>query len=333
MQSAPEKCSHCHATRAGSSGALAKFSAQTAPRGLFAANATLAAAQPVASAEACAALCLARSPAAGHGSARCASFNLVPTAQNGLSCELNKYGPWYALAEGRKATYYLRNVARNDEKLQQAVPWLVSPPNADVSLAAGSLFRRTFDTNILYVLNYTVADMLYWFRTRNGLSNPPGHNRGWDGGKGAPDYPYGLKGSIAGIYMMGAAGTIRWDRALEHSGSKEVKARLDAVISGIEQCRQRDGFIMAYPQNQTAYTEHPDYVLAWVTYGLLEAHMAGNTKALRLLRCQMDWFNYCEYLPLFLPPDGGPNSTNTRRATTTARCRRRSSSSWGTRST
>ncbi len=44
--------------------------------------------------------------------------------------------------------------------------------------------------------------MLYWFRVRNGDPNPPGQNHGWDGGAGAPDSPYGLKGSIAGLYMM-----------------------------------------------------------------------------------------------------------------------------------
>jgi hypothetical protein len=45
-----------------------------------------------------------------------------------------------------------------------------------------------------------------------------------------------------------------------------------------------------------------------VTYGLMAAHAAGNTKALPLIRGQITWFNYNEYLPEFLPPDGGPNA-------------------------
>ena len=41
---------------------------------------------------------------------------------------------------------------------------------------------------------------------------------------------------------------------------------------------------------------------------MIEAAASGNAKALGLIRDHLDWFNYCEYLPLFLPPNGGPGT-------------------------
>jgi hypothetical protein len=71
---------------------------------------------------------------------------------------------------------------------------------------------------------------------------------------------YGLMGSIAGLYMMGVGGALRWqpDNAM-------LRANLDAVVDGIAACAEEDGFIMAYEKNTTGRTEHPDYVLSWVS--------------------------------------------------------------------
>jgi len=71
---------------------------------------------------------------------------------------------------------------------------------------------------------------------------------------------------------------------------------------------QSDGYIAAYPQNDTHQEENPNYVTAWRIHGLLEASTAGNHKALPLIRGHLDWFNNNTYLPLFLPPAGGPPS-------------------------
>ena len=38
-------------------------------------------------------------------------------------------------------------------------------------------------------------------------------------------------------------------------------------------------------------------LLLQVTYGLMAAHAAGNAKALPLIRGQITWFNYNEFLP------------------------------------
>lgn len=68
----------------------------------------------------------------------------------------------------------------------QHIPWRLSPPTKNVTLSPGSLLRKTFETNIIYLLGqYSVDDVLYWFRDRAGKQQPPGaHNHGWDGGPG-----------------------------------------------------------------------------------------------------------------------------------------------------
>ena len=104
-------------------------------------------------------------------------------------CELNRYSAHYTLAEGRNASYYVKEVARDDAPVTQAVPWLLAPPRGNVTLHTGAMLAST-DTAVAYVLSqYTVDDVLYWFRIRAGVKSPPGKNHGWDGGAGAPDYP------------------------------------------------------------------------------------------------------------------------------------------------
>jgi hypothetical protein len=57
------------------------------------------------------------------------------------------------------------------------------------------------------------------------------------------------------------------------------------------------------------YRENPDYVLSWLTHGLLEADVAladDSGRALRIARGMIDWFSSLEHnwlLPEFMPPD------------------------------
>lgn len=41
---------------------------------------------------------------------------------------------------------------------------------------------------------------------------------------------------------------------------------------------------------------------------MIEASIAGNSKALPLIREHLNWFNYNKYIPLFLPPDDDANT-------------------------
>jgi len=93
---------------------------------------------------------------------------------------------------------------------------------------------------------------------------------------------------------MGAANTLRWQ---EHS---ELQRRMNAIVDGIAECRQSDGYIMAYPEDSIMHSERAGYTRAWVTHGLLEAGYTGYPKAFELLRGYYDWFDRCQYLPKLL---------------------------------
>jgi DUF1680 family protein len=108
---------------------------------------------------------------------------------------------------------------------------------------------------------------------------------------------------------MGAGNALRW---VDHP---ELRRRLNAVVDGIDECKQPNGYIMAYPEDSIFYSERGAYTRAWVTHGLIEAGYSGNPKAFGLLRGYYDWFDRCPYLPELLRHAGlGPQGmiANTR---------------------
>ena len=68
-------------------------------------------------------------------------------------------------------------------------------------------------------------------------------------------------------------------------------------MDGIAECRQPNGYIMAYPEDTIFYSERGAYTRAWVTHGLIEAGYAGNPKAFDLLRGYYDWFDSAHTCP------------------------------------
>ena len=137
------------------------------------------------------------------------------------------------------------------------------------------------------------------FRIRAGNPDPPGQNWGWDAG--GPDAPVGLKGSVAGGFLMGAGGALRW-RAGANGGA--LRRTAAALVAGIGAAQDKsDGYLMAFGKNVSHFKENPDYVTSWLTHGLLEVAVAmPSSGALSMLRKHFDWFNSAEGLPLFLPP-------------------------------
>ena len=157
----------------------------------------------------------------------------------------------------------------------------------------GGLFETAMRNNIEYLLNsYTVDEMLREFRTRAGKPNPAGLRK--------PDkfWEEALAGSCAGRFLMGAGNTLRW---MEHP---ELHRRMDQLIDGIEECRQPNGYIMAYPEDTIFTSERAAYTRAWLTHGLIDAGYAGNPKAFSLLRGYYDWFDTNPYLPELLRRGG-----------------------------
>ncbi|MGA3325113.1 MAG: beta-L-arabinofuranosidase domain-containing protein [Terriglobia bacterium] len=154
----------------------------------------------------------------------------------------------------------------------------------------GGVFQKAMEDNILYLLNsYSVDDLLRQFRERVGTATPPVNPT-----NDVKFWEEDLAGSNAGRFLMAAGNTLRW---IDHP---ELRRRLDAVVEGIAQCRQPNGYIMAYPEDTIFYSERGAYTRAWLVHGLIEAGYAGNQKAFELLRGYSDWFNQCSYLPHLL---------------------------------
>lgn len=184
-------------------------------------------------------------------------------------------------------------VTDHPENVTNAKAWKpavyrVQVPRGGVTLQGG-IFQTAMENNIAYLLNsFSVDELLRQFRERAGKPNPanlPQPDKFWE---------EDLAGSNAGRFLMGAGNTVRW---IDHP---ELHRRLDAVVDGIAECRQSNGYVMAYPEDTIFYSERGAYTRAWLTHGLLEAGYAGNPKAFPLLRGNYDWFNQCEYLPRLL---------------------------------
>lgn len=199
-------------------------------------------------------------------------------------------------------------VTDHPENVIPAANWKPAQYGAQAPLSGvglnGGLFEKVMENNIGYLLgSFTVNDLLRQFRERAGKPLPPDSR--------TPDkfWEEDLAGSNAGRFLMGAGNTLRW---IEHPLLRE---KLNAVVDGIEACKQADGYIMAYPEDTIFYSERGAYTRAWLTHGLIEAGYAGNSKAFNLLRGNYDWFNRCRYLPQLLRRAGfGPQGmvANTR---------------------
>lgn len=182
-------------------------------------------------------------------------------------------------------------ITDNPSNVIPASQWRLVPYQANVPLAGvnvqegGGLFHQAMEDNITYLLtSFSVDEMLRPFRERAGKSIRSGLREPiafWD-----TDLP----GSSAGRFLMGAGNTLRWR---EHA---ELRAWMNAIVDGIEECRAPNGYIMAYPEDTILNSERGGYTRSWVTHGLIEAGYAGNPKAFPLLRGFYDWFDQCLWL-------------------------------------
>ncbi|MDR1290127.1 MAG: glycoside hydrolase family 127 protein [Planctomycetaceae bacterium] len=160
----------------------------------------------------------------------------------------------------------------------------LSVPRNGVNLADG-IFKTTMERNAEYLMaTYTTDDMLHEFRVRAGKPAPTN--------KTANFWIDKLHGSNAGRFLLGAGNHLRWTE------DERLRTRLNEIVDGIENCRDSNGYyIMAFPENMFFYHENSGYCRSMLTQGLIEASIAGNKKALPMLRNFYDWFNHCPYLP------------------------------------
>jgi DUF1680 family protein len=175
------------------------------------------------------------------------------------------------------------------ENVTQPETWkpvntVLSVPKNNVQVESG-LFQTVMDRNVQYLLTtYTLDDMLHEYRVRAGKPAPTQ--------KQANFWIDKLHGSNAARALLGTGNYLRWKE------NDELRKLMNGIIDGVEECRDKNGYyIMAYPENMFFYHENSGYCRSMLTQGLIEANIAGNQKALPMLRAFYDWFNRCPYLP------------------------------------
>ncbi len=161
-------------------------------------------------------------------------------------------------------------------------------PKEGVQLSDG-LFKKTMENNIGYLMSsFTLDELVRNFYVKAGKPVKPLEdklNNFWF---------VDLPGQEAGRFMMGAGNTLRW------ISDTDLRKRMDQIVDVIDECKEPDGYIMAYPKNKIFFGEYGAYTRSWVTHGLIEAGYAGNKKAFILLRNFYDWFDSSCYLPELL---------------------------------
>lgn len=203
-----------------------------------------------------------------------------------------------------------QNVTASDT--WKPVPYLAEAPRGGVELGEG-LFKTTLQNNVRYLLDsYTKDDLLRHFRQRAGkqpIVAAAAPTQVVPIQEDVNIWPDLHPGSNAGRFLMGAGNALRW------LDDPQLRQRMNDVVDGIAECRQSNGYIMAYPEETLFDVERGAYTRSWVTHGLIEAGVAGNPKAFELLRGYYDWYNQMPYLPQALRRCGfGPQGTaaNTR---------------------
>ena len=168
------------------------------------------------------------------------------------------------------------------------VAYKAQTPMGGVKLDEG-LFKTTMENNISYLMNsFTFDQLARNFRVKAGLPVEPLEDRFKN------MWFQNLPGSEAARFLTGAGNTLRW---MENA---DLRKRMDDIVDLIDQCKEPDGYLMAFPKHTMFDQENGAYTRSWVSQGLIEAGYAGNKKAFPLLRGFYDWFDNCEYLPEML---------------------------------
>jgi DUF1680 family protein len=168
------------------------------------------------------------------------------------------------------------------------VVYKAQTPIGGVQLSDG-LFKKTMENNISYLMSsFTFDELVRNFYLKAGKPLQPLEKR-------LNNFWFAdLPGQEAGRFLMGAGNTLRW---MENAG---LRTRMNKIVDVIDECKEPDGYIMAYPKDKIFAGEYGAYTRSWVTHGLIEAGYAGNKKAFPLLRGFYDWFNTSCYLPELL---------------------------------
>ena len=166
-----------------------------------------------------------------------------------------------------------------------AVEYRINKPMGGVQLAGGAL-KDAFENNVSFLKKFDMDRMLYWYRVHKGKP-APGVPYAGDAGH----FENNLKGQTAGEFMMGAGTALLWQE------DETLRAMVQGLIAEMDECRDEDGFIIPIPREQFDTKEYPNYTRAWITFGLLDAGYAGESRAFELARDMADYFNHSNVLP------------------------------------
>ncbi len=161
----------------------------------------------------------------------------------------------------------------------EVLPLPARIPERGVRLTGG-LLKQAFENNIAYLKSLSMDSVLYWFRVKAGLPAPGQPYRG--------HFEDNIKGQTAGLLLMGAANSLRWQE------DADLRARVARVVDAIAACQEPDGFFEPIPKEEFGTKEYPNYVRVWLNYGLKAAHRIGDSRALPLMRAMQTWFNRCD---------------------------------------
>lgn len=223
----------------------------------------------------------------------------TPSPPSAALCTLSTYSSTYTLEPSANVSYFQRLLPRNDTFISPAIPYLINPPpSRTVTLVGVGLLSKGFNTNIQFLSNPergTTDDLLFPYRHRhNPNTTPPGGIWGWDGF---------VPGSVASMILMGAGQALKWTEA------PALRTQLNALIQGIAEAAEEDGFAVGYSKADTnsdfgGNNQLPSYVNSWFTHGMLDAADV-NPAALAIARGMNTWWNNCTYLPQLFPQGGG----------------------------
>lgn len=166
-----------------------------------------------------------------------------------------------------------------------AVPYRVEVPTSGVHLTGGRL-KAAFDNNLRFLKDFDLDRILYWYRVHAGKPAPGVPYAAGDG-----HFENNLKGQTAGEFLMGACTSLLWQE------DAALRQMVTAILDELERYQEPDGFLLPISRETFCTREYPNYTRAWVTFGLLDAGYAGESRGFAMARKMADHFNHSEVLP------------------------------------
>lgn len=159
------------------------------------------------------------------------------------------------------------------------------PLTGNVIITGGRL-KKLFDNNLSFLKRFEVDRMMYWFRVSAGKPAPGAPYAFGDG-----HFENNLFGQTAGMFLMCAGTALLWTE------DSELREKVNAIVDEMAEFLPEDGCLLPVEMKDRITLEYPNYVRAWLIFGLLAAGYSGNNKAFEIARKFGDWFNHLKELP------------------------------------